>query len=254
MHASFVIYEEKNGKFSSDDVGKLKELAYPKDPQSIRGIGFANGVKVLTKLIELIPKYKNSPKIAKIKLQFPKICSKLLELVEPSKKYRNVLCHGDLWINNLMFKYDEEKPIECKIIDFQLTRYAPPAMDLATFIFTSSSRGFRKLNVNEIINVFCNVIENELKAHNINLKALSRDEIFKSYEEFKIAGLIEATIFAHLILPDEIAYEVYQSSEEYEKFLSQCREKVCKKAFEVNYYRDRVTELLTELIDNFIVV
>jgi thiamine kinase-like enzyme len=164
MHASFVIFEEKNGKISSKDIEKLQELAYPRDPRKIRAISFKNGVKTLTKLIELIPKYKISQNLQKIQGSFPKICEKLLKFVEPSKKFRNILCHGDLWINNLMFKYEAEKPIECKIIDFQLTRFAPPAMDLATFVYSSSNREFRKIHLNEILKIYCDMFENELKA------------------------------------------------------------------------------------------
>lgn len=144
-----------------------------------------------------------------------------------------------------MFKYEKKTPIECKVIDFQLAQYAPPAMDLVTFIYSSSTREFRNMHMNEILKKFCDVFENELKA-------LLRSEILQSFEEFKIAGLIEATIFAHLVLPPELAYKTMESSDEYEKFFSQCRENICIRAFEFEYYRDRVSELLIELIDEFI--
>lgn len=40
-----------------------------------------------------------------------------------SSDYRKVLCHSDLWNNNLLFKYDSiENPVECCLVDFQLTR------------------------------------------------------------------------------------------------------------------------------------
>lgn len=253
MHASSVIFEEKNGKFSPKIITKLKELSYPKDPQNIRTKSFENGVKTLAKLIKLIPKYKNSSNLIKIQEEFPKVCRKLFEFVQPTKKYRNILNHGDLWINNLMFKYDEsENPIECKIIDFQFARYTPPAMDLVTFMFSSSNREFRELHLKPLLNTYCDVFESELKANSVSLKALSRQEILESFEEYKIAGLIEATIFAHLVLPSEIACSVMKSPDEYEKFLSQCREEICTEAFEDDNYRNRVTELLTELIDEFI--
>ena len=251
MHASFVIHEEKFGKLSK--IENLTELAYPKDPKSFRAISFQTGIKTLTKLIELIPKYKNSKNLKEIQEKFPKVCQKFLDFIQPSKKFRNVLNHGDLWLNNFMFKYDEKgKPIECKIIDFQFARFAPIAMDLTTFIYSSSSRDFRKLHLENILQIYCDFFESELTKHNISPNVLLRQEILESFNEFRIAGLIEATVFAHLFLPSELVSNVMTSSEEYEKFYSENRQETCIKAFEVDHYRERITELLTELIDEFV--
>ncbi|XP_065224996.1 uncharacterized protein LOC135848856 [Planococcus citri] len=50
----------------------------------------------------------------------------------------NVLCHGDFWTNNIMFKYDKYGTIEdVKLIDFQLTSWSNPAKDLIYFTITS---------------------------------------------------------------------------------------------------------------------
>jgi hypothetical protein len=64
--------------------------------------------------------------------------------------------------------------------------------------------------------------------------------------------LIEATIFAHLILPSELQVQVMKSSDEYGKFHSERREEICIKAFEIEIYRERVSELLIELVDEFV--
>ncbi|KRT85188.1 hypothetical protein AMK59_1204, partial [Oryctes borbonicus] len=50
----------------------------------------------------------------------------------------SVINHGDSWVNNMMFCYDEKgKPRDCKYLDYQLCLYTSPAIDLHYFISTS---------------------------------------------------------------------------------------------------------------------
>lgn len=255
MHASSIIYEEKVRKFTQTELKMLEENAYPRELHRMRAKGFERGVKILSQLIALIPKYQHSSQLEKIQENFIKVCQLLLKFIETSNEYKNVMLHGDIWCNNIMFKYDEnDKPCEVKLVDFQLARYAPPAMDLVTFMFVCSTREFRRLHQAEILETYCDAFEKELKFNKINLKVLPREEIMKSFEEYRLAGLIEAALFCHLILlPDDMASNIMKSSEEYEKFISQCRAEKCFKAFKVDYYRERMTELLTELVDESVI-
>lgn len=50
-----------------------------------------------------------------------------------------VLNHGDLWVNNIMFKYDEKihKPVDAVFVDLSMSIYASPGIDLNYFFNTS---------------------------------------------------------------------------------------------------------------------
>lgn len=254
FHASTVIYEQKFGPMRNDELKLLEEVAYPQKEDHIRYRGVETGISTLQQLIKIIPKYKNSPKLVDILKALPNVVRKIFKFVESSKVYRNVILHGDIWVNNVMFKYDDNKPIEAKYIDFQFARYAPPAMDLATFFYASSTIDFRKKHLKDLLDIYCETIENELSIHNIPNSALPRDEILKSFNEYKIAGLIESAIFNHLtLLPSDVASDMMNSSEEYEKFFQGCRKAKCVKAFEETHYSERMTEILSELIDDFII-
>ena len=61
--------------------------------------------------------------------------------------YFPVICHGDFWCNNILFKYENEnemKPIGIKFIDFQLSHRGNIFEELQYFIFTSTTPAFRK--------------------------------------------------------------------------------------------------------------
>lgn len=50
----------------------------------------------------------------------------------------NVLNHGDLWVNNMMFKYDGNgRPIDLVFVDYQMSFYSSPGIDINYFLNTS---------------------------------------------------------------------------------------------------------------------
>jgi Ser/Thr protein kinase RdoA (MazF antagonist) len=63
--------------------------------------------------------------------------------VKTSESYRKVICHGDLWMNNIMYNYINSPPI-CLLMDFQLIRYALLVSDIAQLIYMNLSKVFRR--------------------------------------------------------------------------------------------------------------
>jgi Ecdysteroid kinase-like family len=112
----------------------------------------------------------------------------------------NVLCHGDSWANNLMFKIDPvtKTPTEIKMIDFQIVRYAPLSRDVLYFMYMCTSCEFRKKHETDIIRMY-------IKAFNENSVKLGRSERItfeKFYEEFdkaRMYGLIMAVSLRHMV-------------------------------------------------------
>lgn len=256
FHAASVIYEEKNGVNIGEEFKEMmNEVAYPKSPENhIRRNGLENAINVLSELMRLIPTIRDSTHYEEIMKRFPDTIRRIYEFSETSTKYRNVASHGDLWVNNLMFSYHhQDKPSSCKFVDFQLARYAPPSVDLADLVYINSSRIFRESQLNEILNTYCITIESALKKAKVSLKKLPRKEILESFKEYRLSGLINAALFGHLtLLPPTMSSSILSSSEEYDKFINQSRIKTCLIAFEEKYYRDRLSEILIEIVEVFI--
>lgn len=51
----------------------------------------------------------------------------------------NVLNHGDIWSNNIMFNYNDDEAIEnTYFVDYQLCKYGTPSYDLYLLILSSA--------------------------------------------------------------------------------------------------------------------
>lgn len=73
----------------------------------------------------------------------------------PRKDSLNVWNHGDLWANNMMFKYDSDGNIvDFRLVDFQLCRYGSPVMDLLYFLFSSANQEVRENRLEELFSVY----------------------------------------------------------------------------------------------------
>lgn len=80
----------------------------------------------------------------------------------------NSICHNDLWVNNMMVKYatkNEETPHSVKILDFQLTKFAPVTLDLLFFLITSVQFDFLKESFDDLLKEYFEQFIKILKAH-----------------------------------------------------------------------------------------
>ncbi|XP_058453326.1 uncharacterized protein LOC131431555 isoform X4 [Malaya genurostris] len=108
LHAASLVLEERTKQpITKLYSGHLNENAYIDDDTYVRKTNLENAIKVLCELIKRIDKYKNSDRLKFILEKFPQIIRKIYDFAKPSTVYRNVFNHGDLWNNNLMFKYEE---------------------------------------------------------------------------------------------------------------------------------------------------
>lgn len=83
------------------------------------------------------------------------IWDSVVKITNRKERGLNVLNHGDLWSNNIMFKYDPYRRVEdVKLIDFQTLRYASPVLDLVNFIWTSADEDVRTNRQRELYQVY----------------------------------------------------------------------------------------------------
>lgn len=92
---------------------------------------------------EALEGYSESERL-KIKNELPKIILEIYTLTEYSTKFKNIFTQGDGWTNNFLFRYENGKPVEARVLDYQLSRYIPPVHDVLEILYITVTREFRE--------------------------------------------------------------------------------------------------------------
>ncbi|XP_053670918.1 uncharacterized oxidoreductase dhs-27-like [Anopheles nili] len=133
-----------------------------------------------------------------------------------------VLSHGDCWVNNFMFHYKDGSPDRVVLLDWQITRYVSPAMDLAYFIFCCTDGEFRRRHYDEMINIYYNALATLLEqlGHDPQ-QEFPRTALIRQLRRYGRFGILMAVFLVPMMctrnedLPDmDAAAEKYRDTKE----------------------------------------
>ncbi|XP_075228396.1 uncharacterized protein LOC142328471 [Lycorma delicatula] len=125
----------------------------------------------------------------------------LCDIFKSKEDEFNVLNHGDLWVTNMLFKYVDNKPIEVKLIDLQVSRYASPGIDILYFFHSSVQEEVRVNKYEELLNIY-------LKELNANLemfgseKRLDKMELKNAINKAELFTIVVNITLLPLVLAD----------------------------------------------------
>lgn len=258
FHSRSVILDEKlrlegDNRTILDLYGHLlNEVLFVEGDEKSEKILFSSNIGFFT-MVDIIEDLDNDTK-NDIKCRFTMWSQKISRLLAPSKRHRNVICHRDIWVNNMMFRHDPAGNTNgCYIIDWQFICYCPPAIDFACCMYLTTNRALR----DRCFDTFAKIYHDSF-AQNLAQEGLDIDEYLPwtafcdSFAEARNIALIYAALNLHVMLmSDSLVTEYFDKVEKLEQaFYGNKRGELVQHQCEaVPAYKTRALEIALEIKD-----
>lgn len=124
----------------------------------------------------------------------------------PKEKYHTI-CHGDPWMNNMLFLHDNDgKIIDLKLVDYQICRHTSLATDIHYFIYSSVQSSLIKKSYESLIRIYHTEFLKELRRSNVDeqiLAELDKEWLEKELRTYSLYGVLIGCFMANPILAEE---------------------------------------------------
>lgn len=124
-----------------------------------------------------------------------------LHLYQSKDPFR-VICHGDCWNNNFLFRYGQDgAPVDCRLLDLQVVRVGSPALDLNYMLYCSLNGDVRTKNLTNIFNTYYASFASIMALAGQPLK-FTVDELTQEFYAKNLFGLFMGMMLIPIVLMD----------------------------------------------------
>lgn len=264
LHAASLTYEEKISRerkvpYRLLDDGRFILEDFLMEVVQSQGITFSfvsSCLDAMKHLLDQVPKYKNNEELlTDIKENLHEEMERIKIILSSSKTVRHTICHGDVWANNLLFKYGPDgKPTEVKIVDFQCYRYVEPTSDVMIFLYLSCNQRFRQKFEKKLLSLYHSTFVQLLCESDLPETLFPEKDFLESCEIMRKVGRFYAAVNGQVIFlpPARLSRGMFTNADPVDVLKN--RGIWMSEIYRVDdSYRSRMSEALEDFVDNNII-
>ncbi|EDW04555.1 GH23429 [Drosophila grimshawi] len=188
LHAASIAWEHAD-QFNIGDRYKAVNIELMLDTQNE---WFTTGLKGIVFLAARHDKYQTESAQAFIKDKLYQLLIKTKEMVKPSKTIKNVLCHRDSWDRNILFGFPSQSakvPNSCCIVDFQLTKYCSPTLDVLFVLYIVASSSDRLAIYEQCLEHYYDCLQSEFVRLQVPTNLITKENFLEDCQRTRLAAL-----------------------------------------------------------------
>jgi len=93
------------------------------------------------------------------------------------------IMHGDFWCNNMLFKYEDGKPTQLKMVDFQIARIGHPICDILYFLYSSTVSEVREQHIESWLSFYFTSLTTALKKLDAEVPDYTFDDFLEDWKK-----------------------------------------------------------------------
>lgn len=227
FHSSSVLYEahkseELKSTYSLRETypQMFQEMIFSKET-NLAKTWFNCSMKGILQLTQLIPENHISKK------QFEESLIEFVEgidnIVDTLTQYKSTILHGDVWINNFLFKYENEVPIQAILLDYQLLKCGPPSLDVIHMLLCNTRKQFRDIHFSELIEFYYTSLSNHLSKLQLG-NFVPKSEYLTLCEDLQVLVKLQCICDRSVTyMSDDVVGEIFVNDESLQKSLFEDR-------------------------------
>ncbi|PSN35714.1 hypothetical protein C0J52_24224 [Blattella germanica] len=255
FHAMSLALKKIDPKMFQKARESIEEVIYIDEAARLFSVSMENSLKMATESLRILSNNDGTFDVAikTIDSFNGKMFNIMSELVKPQEPL-SVICHGDCWNNNILFRYRESRKVEdMRLLDLQVARYASPTIDILHFLYTSTHAELRRQHLDDLLETYhrtlCDTVRKLLASTPyatdkdvISLKQL-KDEVTKHaiYGFLNALWLLPAVQADPTKVPDmeALTEDDFYSQENLDRWISD----------QTPQYRESIKDLVHEYVD-----